>query len=273
VIDGEQPGAGTPIVLVEDLHKSFGSLRVLRGIDLAVSRGEVVVLIGPSGSGKSTLLRCLNRLIEPDRGRIVIAGEEITHPKANLPKARRKIGLVSQHFNLYPHMTALRNVMEGPATVLKLSKGEARERALELLTRVGLADKVDARPRELSGGQQQRVAIARALAMNPMVMLFDEPTSALDPELTGEVLNVMKELADEGMTMLVVSHEMHFANRVADRVVMFDQGQIVEQGPPTEIFRRAKEERTRQFLNQLLTWETDAGELETSADAARPRAH
>jgi len=254
-------GPGEAVVVVEGLHKSYGTLHVLKGVDLTVQRGEVMVLIGPSGSGKSTFLRCLNRLIDPEQGRILVAGYEMTGRKTNLPKARRQIGLVSQHFNLYPHMTATQNVMEGLVTVLRMPKDEGRRRAHERLTRVGLADKFDSFPRQLSGGQQQRVAIARALAMDPAVMLFDEPTSALDPELTGEVLDVMKELADSGMTMLVVSHEMHFAYRVAHRVVMFDEGVIIESGPPSEIFTNAREPRTRRFLSQLLSWEAEAGEL------------
>ena len=251
---------GEPVVLVQELHKSYGSLHVLKGVNLSVNRGEVVVLIGPSGSGKSTFLRCVNRLIDPERGRIVVAGYEMTSPKTNLPKARRHIGLVSQHFNLYPHMTAIHNVMEGLVTVLKAPRPKARREAAEVLGRVGLSDKLDSFPRQLSGGQQQRVAIARALAMDPAVMLFDEPTSALDPELTGEVLDVMKRLADDGMTMLIVSHEMHFARRVADRVAMFDEGLIIEVGPTAEVFRNAREDRTRRFLSQLLSWESEQGE-------------
>jgi general L-amino acid transport system ATP-binding protein len=254
--------AAAPIVLAEKVHKSFGKLHVLRGVSLEVRRGEVLVIIGPSGSGKSTFLRCLNRLADPDSGRIVVAGFDMTSRRTDLPKARRQIGLVSQHFNLYPHMNVLQNVMEGPLTVLRMPRPEAERRALEIVDRVGLADKVKAHPRQLSGGQQQRVAIARALAMEPAVMLFDEPTSALDPELTGEVLDVMKKLADSGMTMIVVSHEMHFAYRVANRVVMFDDGVIVESGAPAEIFTKAREERTRRFLNQLLSWEAEAGELD-----------
>jgi ABC-type polar amino acid transport system ATPase subunit len=253
-------GTGEPVVVVEGLHKSYGTLHVLKGVSLTVQRGDVVVLIGPSGSGKSTFLRCLNRLIDPEKGRIVVAGHEMTGPKTNLPRARRQIGLVSQHFNLYPHMTALENVIEGPVTVLRTPRDQARNRGVELLGRVGLSDKLDSHPRQLSGGQQQRVAIARALAMDPAVMLFDEPTSALDPELTGEVLDVMKGLADSGMTMIVVSHEMHFAYRVADRIVMFDDGNVIESGPPAQIFTRATEERTRRFLNQLLSWEAEMGE-------------
>jgi polar amino acid transport system ATP-binding protein len=259
-----------PIVLADGVEKRFGTLEVLRGVSLEVQRGDVLVIIGPSGSGKSTFLRCLNRLIEPDGGRIVVAGFDMTDRKTDLPKARRHIGLVSQHFNLYPHMTAIGNVMEGPVTVLRTPREQARERARELLARVGLSDKVDAYPRQLSGGQQQRVAIARALAMDPAVMLFDEPTSALDPELTGEVLDVMKQLADDGMTMLVVSHEMHFASRVADRVAMFDHGVIVEQGPTEQMFTRAREERTRRFLSQLLSWETEQGELGGGGGGDRP---
>ena len=261
--------AAEPIVVVEKLHKSYGSLHVLKGIDLTVAKGEVIVLIGPSGSGKSTFLRCLNRLIDPESGRIVVAGFDMTNPKTDLPKARRHIGLVSQHFNLYPHMTALQNVIEGPVTVLGMPRDQARRRGVELLGRVGLNDKLESHPRQLSGGQQQRVAIARALAMDPAVMLFDEPTSALDPELTGEVLDVMKGLADSGMTMIVVSHEMHFAYRVADQVAMFDGGVVIESGPPSQIFTRATEDRTRRFLNQLLSWEAEAGELGgTDASAA-----
>jgi len=255
------------IVIAENVKKVFGTLEVLRGVSLHVNRGDVLVIIGPSGSGKTTFLRCLNRLIDPDGGRITVAGFDMTSPKTNLPKARRQIGLVSQHFNLYPHMTALKNVMEGPVTVLRMPKDQARKRAADLLGRVGLLDKIDAFPRQLSGGQQQRVAIARALAMDPAVMLFDEPTSALDPELTGEVLDVMKRLADSGMTMIIVSHEMHFAYRVADRVIMFDHGQIIEEGPPAEIFTRAREERTRRFLSQLLTWEAEEGELGPTPDS------
>ncbi|MBI3455059.1 MAG: amino acid ABC transporter ATP-binding protein [Candidatus Rokubacteria bacterium] len=239
---------------VENLHMAFGALQVLRGVSLTVTRGEVVVIIGPSGSGKSTFLRCLNRLEEPTRGRILLGEVEITGPGVDLPRVRRDIGMVFQHFNLFPHMTALGNVMEGPRTVLRVSPAEARQRALGLLEKVGLSDKADVKPAQLSGGQQQRVAIARALAMDPKVMLFDEVTSALDPELVGEVLTVMKRLADDGMTMLVVTHEMPFGERVADRVLMFDEGVIVEAGPPAKIFTKADHERTRRFLNQL-HWE------------------
>jgi len=244
------------MVEVRDLHKQFGALHVLKGVSLQVERGEVVVIIGPSGSGKSTLLRCLNRLEEPTSGTIFIRGEEITDPRAKLPRIRRHIGMVFQLFNLFPHMTVLENVMEGPRTVLGMPRAEAEARALELLRKVGLEDKARNKPATLSGGQQQRVAIARALAMSPDVMLFDEVTSALDPELVGEVLAVMRNLAEEGMTMLVVTHEMGFAQRVADRVVFLDQGVIAEQGSPEQIFTRAQQERTRQFLNQL-HWDAD----------------
>ncbi len=242
------------IVRVVDLHKYFGALHVVRGVNLEVSRGEVVVIIGPSGSGKSSFLRCLNRLEEPSQGRIFLDGVEITGPHVDQPKVRQQIGMVFQHLNLFPHMTALENVMEGPRTVLRMSRDAADGRARELLAKVSLADKIHVKPAQLSGGQQQRVAIARALAMDPKVMLFDEVTSALDPELVGEVLTVMKRLADEGMTMIVVTHEMSFGKRVADRVVMFDQGEIVEEGPPEKIFTRADHERTRRFLDQL-SWE------------------
>jgi ABC-type polar amino acid transport system ATPase subunit len=245
-----------PILRVTDLHKSYGDLAVLRGIDLDVEKGEVIVLIGPSGSGKSTFLRCLNRLEEPSRGTISLDGVEITGRQRDLHRIRRQMGMVFQHFNLFPHMTALQNVMEGPRTVLGLSRDHASERARALLAKVHLADKADSKPIELSGGQQQRVAIARALAMDPKVMLFDEVTSALDPELVGEVLTVMKQLADEGMTMLVVTHEMGFGRRVADRVLMFDEGRVIEQGPPEQLFTAATQERTRRFLQQL-EWERD----------------
>ena len=244
------------VVRVEDLHKSFDALKVLKGVSMEVQRGEVVVIIGASGSGKSTFLKCLNRLEEPNRGRIFLEDVEITDPKTDLPKVRRNIGMIFQQFNLFPHMSAIQNVMEGPRTVLKMSGEQARGHAEQLLDKVGLSDKLDVKPGQLSGGQQQRVAIARALAMEPKVMLFDEVTSALDPELVGEVLSVMKQLADEGMTMLVVTHEMQFGERVADRVVMFDEGVILEEGPPDKIFQRADNERTRRFLNQL-HWEGD----------------
>ena len=241
-----------PILRVEDLRKRFGELAVLRGVSLTVGRGEVVVIIGPSGSGKSTLLKCLNRLEEPTAGRIYLDGVEVTDRKADLPRIRRDIGMVFQHFNLFPHMTALQNVMEGPRTVLGLGAGEARSRAQQLLTKVGLAEKADVKPAQLSGGQQQRVAIARALAMDPHVMLFDEVTSALDPELIKEVLDVMRELATEGMTMVVVTHEIGFASEVADHVVFMDEGVVVEEGPPAQILSEPREERTKRFLGLVL---------------------
>jgi polar amino acid transport system ATP-binding protein len=258
-----------PVLVAKGLCKSYGTLQVLRDVDFAVARGEVVCVIGPSGSGKSTLLRCLNRLEEPDSGRVFFNDLEITHRKVRLPQIRRRIGMVFQHFELFPHMTALGNVMEGPRTVLKMNKSEARTRARDVLAKVGLSEKEGARPGELSGGQQQRVAIARALAMNPEVILFDEVTSALDPELVGSVLKVMKELADEGMTMVVVTHEMGFAERVADRVIMMDEGQIVEIGQPEQIFHRATHERTRRFLDQL-QWEKEIEDEHSGELALEP---
>jgi ABC-type polar amino acid transport system ATPase subunit len=236
------------ILTVRDLHKQFGPLEVLRGVDLKVQEGEVVAIIGSSGSGKSTFLRCINRLEHPNTGQILLAGTEVTGRRADLVRVRRQIGMVFQQFNLFPHMSVLENVIEGPVTALRMPRVAARELGLALLVKVGLQDKADARPAQLSGGQQQRVAIARALAMQPKLMLFDEPTSALDPELTTEVLNVMKQLADEGMTMVVVSHEMAFVRRVADRVIIMDGGRIIEQGPPEEVFKNPREERTRRFL-------------------------
>jgi ABC-type polar amino acid transport system ATPase subunit len=245
-------GAADPILRVEGLHKHFGRSHVLRGIDLTVTRGEVLVIIGPSGSGKSTFLRCLNRLEEPSAGHIFFEGHDILRRETDLPQIRRRIGMVFQHFNLFPHMTALGNITEGPRTVLRLGRQEAEARAMELLQKVGMEDKAHARPAELSGGQQQRVAIARALAMNPAIMLFDEVTSALDPELVEGVLQVMRKLADEGMTMVVVTHEITFARSVGDRVAMFDHGALIELGSPEQIFRNPSHERTRRFLRQLL---------------------
>jgi ABC-type polar amino acid transport system ATPase subunit len=240
------------LLRVEGLHKYYGPLHVLRGIDLTVDRGTVVVLIGPSGSGKSTFLRCLNRLEEPSSGHIYIDGVDITALRKRLPLMRRNIGMVFQHFNLFPHMTAIGNVAEGPRTVLRLNRAEAEARAHDLLVKVGLAEKANARPAELSGGQQQRVAIARALAMQPEIMLFDEVTSALDPELVAGVLAVMRKLAEEGMTMVVVTHEMGFARQVGDRVVMFEHGEIVEQGKPGEVLRNPTHASTQRFLRSLL---------------------
>ncbi|MCG0238074.1 MAG: amino acid ABC transporter ATP-binding protein [Firmicutes bacterium] len=240
------------MIRIEGLHKRFGKLHVLKGIDLHVRPGEVVCVIGPSGSGKSTLLRCINRLEEPTEGRIYIDGRPLPPGGPELDQVRAKLGMVFQRFHLFPHMTALENVMSGPVIVKKMDRAAARRLALELLAKVGLAEKADAYPSQLSGGQQQRVAIARALAMEPKAMLFDEPTSALDPELVGEVLAVMKDLAREGMTMVVVTHEMGFAREVADRVIFMDGGVIVEEGPPEVIFTSPREERTRAFLSKVL---------------------
>ena len=240
------------VVNVNDLNKSFGSNHVLRGIDLHVQRGEVVCIIGPSGSGKSTLLRCINMLEQPTSGTIVVLGRELTHIDCDIDEARTRIGMVFQQFNLFPHMTALENIAVAQRKVLGRSKAEAEMKGLQLLARVGLTEKADAYPGQLSGGQQQRVAIARALAMDPDVMLFDEATSALDPELVGDVLNVMKTLAEDGMTMLVVTHEMGFASNVATRVVFMDGGVIVEQGPPSQVINAPQEDRTKSFLSRVL---------------------
>ena len=240
-----------PIVRIQNLHKSFGGTEVLKGIDLDVHRGEVVVVLGPSGSGKSTMLRCINRLEEPTSGHIWFEDVEITNPKTNLNKVREHVGMVFQSFNLFPHLTAKENVMLAQRKVLKRSKEEAAKIAEVQLERVGLADRMDHYPSELSGGQQQRVAIARALAMDPHVMLFDEATSALDPELVRGVLDVMKELARGGMTMIVVTHEMGFARDVADRVVFMEGGVIVEEGAPDQVFGNPKSERTRAFIGDI----------------------
>ena len=233
------------------IHKHFGALHVLKGVDLAVAERELVFVIGPSGSGKSTLLRCLNRLEEPSSGSIEVAGIDMLDPRTDINHARQHIGMVFQSFNLYPHMTALGNVTLALRKVAGKSRAEAEALGHAALERVGLADRATHRPLELSGGQQQRVAIARAIALEPKVMLFDEPTSALDPETIGEVLNVMKQLAEEGMTMVVVTHEMTFAQRVADWVVVMDRGAIIEQGPPEQIFQAPTVERTRSFLSHL----------------------
>lgn len=243
------------MITITDVHKQFGNLQVLKGITLGVEKGKVVVIIGPSGSGKTTLLRCLNALEVPTSGSVQIGEVKLDFSKkvekASIPKLRKQTGMVFQSYNLFPHMTAVENVMEGPITVKKEDKEKARAKAAALLTKVGLGDKLDHYPAQLSGGQQQRVGIARALAMDPQVMLFDEPTSALDPELVGEVLKVMKELAQEGMTMIVVTHEMGFAREVADEVIFMDQGVIVEQDAPANLFTQPREERTRQFLQHL----------------------
>jgi polar amino acid transport system ATP-binding protein len=239
------------MVCIEGLHKSFDDLEVLKGVDLEVSKGEVVVILGPSGSGKSTLLRCVNRLEESTAGKIFIEGVEVTSHKTDINKVREKVGMVFQSFNLFPHLTALGNVMLAQRKVLNRSKHEAERIAREQLDRVGLSDKDDAFPIQLSGGQQQRVAIARALAMDPHVMLFDEVTSALDPELVREVLEVMKSLAKAGMTMMVVTHEMGFARDVADRAIFMDDGIIIEQGTPDEVFDNPQSERTQDFLGHI----------------------
>ncbi len=237
---------------VRNLKKSFGRLEVLSGIDLEVAEGEVVCLIGPSGSGKSTFLRCLNRLEKITFGEVIVDGYPISDPNVNINKVRENIGMVFQHFNLFPHLTVSENITLAPIELKIMDKETALKKAMELLNRVGLADKADVYPAQLSGGQKQRVAIARSLAMNPDIMLFDEPTSALDPEMVGEVLEVMKQLAADGMTMVVVTHEMGFAREVADRVIFMDGGVIVEEGKPEEIFSNPKEERTISFLNKVL---------------------
>lgn len=241
-----------PPIQIIDLHKSFGDLEVLKGIDFHVSQGEVVCVIGPSGSGKSTLLRCVNRLEEPTSGRILIEGDDITDPDADVDRIRTKIGMVFQQFNLFPHLTVLANLTIAQRKVLRRKRDEAERIARSNLERVGLSDKVEAYPNHLSGGQQQRVAIARALSMDTDMMLFDEPTSALDPELIGEVLDVMRGLATEGMTMMVVTHEMGFAREVADRVVFMDAGVVVEEGSPAAILTDPRQERTRKFLSMIL---------------------
>lgn len=237
---------------VKNLKKYFGDNEVLKDIDLSVEEGEVICVIGPSGSGKSTMLRCLNRLEEATSGSIVIDGNDITDPNGDIDLYRRNIGMVFQQFNLFPHKTVLENITMAPVGLKIMNQEDANKTGMELLERVGLANKADAYPPSLSGGQQQRVAIARALAMHPDVMLFDEPTSALDPEMVGEVLNVMKQLAEDGMTMVVVTHEMGFAREVADRVIFIDGGYIVEQGTPEEVFGNPKNERTINFLNMVL---------------------
>lgn len=238
------------VVEMENVHKSFGNLEVLKGINLAVNEGEKVVIIGPSGSGKSTVLRCINRLESIQAGIIRFSGEEI-NPKTDLCALRTNIGMVFQRFNLFPHKTVLENIIEAPIQVKKIARSKAISTALQLLERVGLSEKRDVYPSQLSGGQQQRVAIARALAMSPKIMLFDEPTSALDPELVGEVLGVMKSLADEGMSMIVVTHELGFAREVADRVIFMDQGIIVETGTPKEFFGNPQHQRTKLFLSRM----------------------
>ncbi|AWX55652.1 amino acid ABC transporter ATP-binding protein [Brevibacillus brevis] len=240
------------MIRVQNLKKSFGKVEVLKDVTLEVGKGEVVVLIGASGSGKSTLIRCINFLEIKDGGEIYIEGKSIDPKKDDLTKVRQKVGMVFQHFNLFPHKTVLENIMEAPLIAKKADKEETKQEALRLLKKVGLSEKADAYPSSLSGGQKQRVAIARSLAMKPEIMLFDEPTSALDPELVGEVLETMKQLAQEGMTMIIVTHEMGFAKEVADWVAFMNQGKIIEMARPQEIFNNPKEERTREFLNRVL---------------------
>lgn len=240
------------ILRVKELYKSYGDLKVLRGVSFELRRGETAVIMGRSGVGKSTLLRCINRLVEPDSGEIYLGDIEVTDEKTDIHEIRRRIGMVFQHFELFPHMRVLDNVMIGPLKVLKLPKERARELALRQLSKVGLADKVDSYPAELSGGEKQRVAIARALAMSPDLVMFDEPTSALDPLLVGEVLDTMRELAREGLTMLIVSHEVGFAKEAADRIMIMNDGKIIEEGPPSVIFSNPRHEFTRKFLHRIL---------------------
>lgn len=240
------------MISVKGLHKYFGSLHVLKSIDLEIAKGEKLVVIGPSGSGKSTLLRCLNLLEIPSEGRVYIGNQDITEKKANVNLLRQRMGMVFQQFNLFPHLSVMQNITLAPTKLGKLSAKEAEAKGVSLLERVGLLDKRDTYPAKLSGGQQQRIAIARALAMNPDIMLFDEPTSALDPEMVGEVLQVMKDLAQDGMTMVVVTHEMGFAKEVGSRLIFMDQGAIIEEGIPSEVFAKPKHERTSAFLEKVL---------------------
>ena len=239
-------------IVVKNLKKSFGQLQVIKDVSITIKKGEKIVVIGPSGSGKSTFLRCLNRLEEPDAGLINFENFTVTDKNTNIDLCRQKMGMVFQHFNLFPHLTVMQNITLSPITLKLKTKEEAEKQAMELLSKVGLADKADVYPSTLSGGQKQRIAIVRSLAMNPDVMLFDEPTSALDPEMVGEVLNVMKSLADEGMTMVVVTHEMGFAKEVADRVLFMDNGYVAEEGTPEEIFQNPKCDRLKQFLKAVL---------------------
>ena len=243
---------GDSLIKVEDLHKIFGELHAINGVSEEIKKGEVVVIVGPSGSGKSTFLRSLNLLEEPDRGHVYFEGVDITDKKVDINKHRQKMGMVFQHFNLFPHKTILDNITMAPIKLLGKSKEEAEKRAMELLELVGLEAKAKAYPSQLSGGQKQRIAIVRSLAMNPEVMLFDEPTSALDPEMVGEVLELMKRLAQDGMTMVVVTHEMGFAKEVATRVIFMDEGQIKEQGSPKEFFEHSKDPRLQEFLSKIL---------------------
>lgn len=240
------------MIKVENVYKSFGKLEVLKGISTEINKGEVVAVIGPSGSGKSTFLRCLNLLETPTSGKVVVNGQEITDPKTNILSLRQNIGMVFQHFHLFPHKTVLQNMIYAPITVKKVAKEAAEKKAMELLKRVGLEDKANVYPSKLSGGQKQRVAIARALAMEPEIMLFDEPTSALDPEMVKEVLDVMKSLAHTGITMVIVTHEMGFAREVADRIVFLDEGKLMEDSAPQEFFAKPKSDRARAFLEKIL---------------------
>ncbi|MFS0552899.1 amino acid ABC transporter ATP-binding protein [Brevibacillus sp. 179-C9.3 HS] len=239
------------MIKIDNITKSFGQLNVLKGISTNIGKGEVVAIIGPSGSGKSTLLRCINLMETPTSGTIAINGQEITAPKADVMGIRQQIGMVFQHFHLFPHMTVLKNLTYAPMKVKGMSAAEAEQKARELLTRVGLADKADVFPSRLSGGQKQRVAIARSLVMEPQIMLFDEPTSALDPEMVKEVLEVMKGLADSGMTMAIVTHEMRFAEEVSDRILFLDDGRLLEDTPPEEFFQKPRSERAQQFLEKV----------------------
>ncbi|MDD2533582.1 MAG: amino acid ABC transporter ATP-binding protein [Eubacteriales bacterium] len=241
------------MIFVKGLYKDFGDVKVLKDIDAHIQVGEKIAIVGPSGSGKSTFLRCLNMLDLPTAGTIIIDGQEVTETNIDLNKVRAKMGMVFQHFNLFPHLTVLENITLAPTTLGLMTAEQAKEKAFALLDRVGLREKADVYPIKLSGGQKQRIAIARALAMNPEIMLFDEPTSALDPEMIGEVLDVMQELAEEGMTMVVVTHEMGFARRVASRVLFMDDGRIAEQGTPQELFDNPQNPRTKEFLSKVLT--------------------
>jgi len=240
------------VIKIEGLHKSFGKLEVLKGIDKQISQGEVVAVIGPSGSGKSTFLRCINKLEEPTKGSVLIEGQDIMGRNVNINNLRERVGMVFQHFNLFPHKSVLENLTLAPMKVKSGKKDEVKEKALKLLERVGLSDKATAYPNQLSGGQKQRIAIARALAMDPHIILFDEPTSALDPEMVREVLDVMRDLASEGMTMVIVTHEMGFAKNVANRVMFMDQGMVVEDGEPAKVFENPTSERTKEFLDKVL---------------------
>ncbi len=242
-----------PIIICKEVHKWYDSFHVLKGVNLSVKKGEKIVIVGPSGSGKSTFIRTINKLEEYQKGKIIVDGIELTQDTRNIDAIRREVGMVFQSFNLFPHLTVMQNITLAPMKVRKIPQDKAQQKAKELLKRVGISEQADKYPSELSGGQQQRVAIARSLAMSPKIMLFDEPTSALDPEMINEVLDVMKELANSGMTMILVSHEIGFAKEVADRIIMFDEGRIIEERPPKEFFSHPKEKRTKEFLSRILT--------------------